>query len=72
MPRNYNEAKLIHMHTDHKQRLLEIQDEVSKVGGDVSLNQLIREAIDLLFYAHKDEIVELHRPKRLKDLIKRN
>jgi len=63
------EAKLLYMTSDHKQRLLEIKNDISDVGGDVSLNELIRNAIDVLVYAHRDEIIQHHTPRSMKSLI---
>ncbi len=67
-----NIAKLIYINDDQKQRLMEIKDEVSEANGDTSLNQLIRDAIDLLVYAYKDEIVERYSPRNIRDLVKKN
>ena len=65
----YNVAKLIYISEDQKQRLMEIKDEVSEANGDTSLNQLIRDAIDVLVYFYKDEIIERYKPRKIKDLI---
>ena len=69
MPKNYKEAKLVYLRTDQKQKLLEIQDEVSEAGGDTNLNQLIRDSIDVLVGFYKDAIVERYTPKSIKTLI---
>lgn len=66
-----NIAKLIYINDDQKQRLMEIKDEVSEANGDTSLNQLIRDAIDLLVYAYKDEIVERYSPRNIRNLVKK-
>ena len=65
----YNVAKLIYISEDQKQRLMEIKDEVSEANGDTSLNQLIRDSIDVLVYFYKDEIIERYKPRKIKDLI---
>lgn len=65
----YKVAKLIYISEDQKQRLMEIKDEVSEANGDTSLNQLIRDAIDVLVYFYKDEIIERYKPRKIKDLI---
>lgn len=70
MTKNYNEAKLIYISVEQKQRLQEIKNEVSLAGGDTSLNQLIRDSIDVLIYFYKDEIVERYTPKSIEYLMK--
>ena len=69
MPGRYNISKLIYINDDQKQRLLEIKNEVSETGGDTSLNQLIRDSIDLLVYRYKEEIVKHYTPRSIKSLI---
>jgi len=70
MHMKYDEAKLLYMTRDHKQRLLEIKEDISKAGGDASLNQLIRDAIDVLVYAHRDQIIEHYTPQSIESLVK--
>lgn len=72
MAKKFKEVKSLHMDTIQKQKLLEIQNEVTNAGGDVSLNQLIRDAIDLLIFAYRNAIVERYSPKSLENLIKKN
>lgn len=69
MSGKFEEVKLLHMTSDHKQRLLEIKEDISKAGGDASLSELIRNAIDVLVYAHRDEVIKHHTPRSLKSLI---
>lgn len=70
MVKKYNEAKILYLETLQKQKLLKIQKEVTTAGGDVSMNQLIRDAIDLLVFAYRTAIVERYTPKSLEKLIK--
>lgn len=65
MSRDNNEAKLIFISEEQKQKLLEIQNEVSEHGGDISMNQLIRDAINILIDLYKSEIVKKYEPFRL-------
>ena len=69
MPEIYNISKLIYISNDQKQRLLELKNEVTETGGDTSLNQLIRDSIDLLVYSYKEEIVKHYEPRSIKNLI---
>lgn len=69
MPGRYNISKLIYISDDQKHRLQEIKNEVSETGGDTSLNQLIRDSIDLLVYSYKEEIVKHYTPRSIKSLI---
>lgn len=64
MSRDNNEAKLIFISEEQKQKLLEIQNEVSEHGGDISMNQLIRDAINILIDLYKSEIVKKYEPFR--------
>ncbi|KAF5046720.1 hypothetical protein DSECCO2_467870 [anaerobic digester metagenome] len=64
----YTEAKLLNISKNEKEKLEEIKKEVSEVGGDVSLSQLIRDGIALL-YNYKKEIVERYKPKSIRELI---
>lgn len=66
----FDEAKLLYMTSDHKQRLLELKEDISKAGGDASLNQLIRDAIDVLVYAHRDQIIEHYTPQSIESLVR--
>lgn len=70
MARNFKEAKLLYLSTDQKQKLLKIQKEVEEAGGDTSLNQLIRDSIDVVVGFYKDEIVERYSPRTFKSLEK--
>ena len=69
MPGRYNISKLIYIDEDQKHRLQEIKNEVLETGGDISLNQLIRDSIDLLVYSYKEEIVKHYTPRSIKSLI---
>jgi len=70
--KKFKEAKCLYLDTQQKQKLLEIQKKVTNAGGDVSLNQLIRDAIDLLVNSYQKAIVARHTPKSLEYLIKKN
>ncbi|MFA0834564.1 MAG: hypothetical protein ACC609_11220 [Methanobacterium formicicum] len=65
MVKKYKETKCLYLDTQQKQKLLEIHKEVTNAGGDVSLNQLIRDAIDLLVNSYQKAIVERYTPKSL-------
>lgn len=65
----YTEAKLLNITKKEKEKLYEIKNEVSKAGGEVSLSQLLRDGIELL-YNYKKEIVERYTPKSIRELIK--
>ena len=65
MSEAYTEAKLIFISEEQKHKLLEIQNEVSELGGDISMNQLIRDAINILLDLYKNEIVKKYKPFRL-------
>ena len=69
MPERYNISKLIYISDDQKQRLQEIKNEIAEIGGGTSLNQLIRDSIDLLVYSYKEEIVKHYTPRSIKCLI---
>lgn len=69
MALRYTEAKLLHISKSEKEKLEEIKNDVSEAGGDVSLSQLLRDGIELL-YNYKNEIVERYTPKSIKDLVK--
>ena len=71
MVMRYTEAKLLNISKNEKQKLEEIQKEVSNTGGDVSSSQLIRDGIALL-YNYKKEIVERYKPKSIRELINDN
>ncbi len=62
-----NVAKLIYISDEQKHELEEIQNMVTEIGGKTSLNELIRDAIDVAIYFHKNEIVEQHRPRSIID-----
>jgi len=49
MTARYTEAKLLNITKKEKEKLDEIQNEVFIAGGDVSLSQLIRDGIELLY-----------------------
>lgn len=70
MSEKYNVAKLIYISDEQKQDLLEIKEEVAAANGDTSLNQLIRDAIDILTCFYKDEIVQYRTPNCIKNLAK--
>jgi len=70
MSRKYTEAKLLSLSKQEREKLEEIKNEVFIAGGDVSLSQLIRDGIELL-YNYKKEIVERYTPKSIKELVKR-
>ena len=65
----YTEAKLLNISKNEKEKLEEIKNEVSEAGGNVSLSQLLRDGIELL-YNYKKEIVERYTPKSIKELVK--
>ena len=65
----YTEAKLLHLSKNEKEILEEIKNEVAAAGGDVSLNQLLRDGVALI-YNYKNEIVERYTPKSIKELVK--
>ncbi|KAF5046860.1 hypothetical protein DSECCO2_466390 [anaerobic digester metagenome] len=65
----YTESKLLNMTQTERAKLEEIRNKVSESGGDVSVNQLLRDGIELL-YNYKMEIVERYTPKSIKELIK--
>lgn len=65
----YTEAKLLNITKKEKEKLYEIKNEVYKAGGEVSLSQLLRDGIELL-YNYKKEIVERYTPKTIRELIK--
>ena len=62
-----NVAKLIYISSEQKERLMEIKNMVTEIGGKTSLNELIRDAIDVAIYFHKNEIVEQHKPRSIID-----
>lgn len=62
-----NVAKLVYISREQKHELEEIKNKVTEIGGKTSLNELIREAIDVAIYFHKNEIVEQHRPRSIID-----
>lgn len=70
MTGQFKEAKLIYLNSKQKEKLQQIKKEVSSCGGDVSANQLIRDAIDILVCAYKNEIVKKYKPKSIRDLVK--
>lgn len=72
MTGQFKEAKLIYLNSKQKEKLQQIKNEVTAIGGDVSVNQLIRDAIDILVCAYKKEIVAQYKPKKIRDLIKSN
>ncbi len=69
MTGTYTEAKLLNITKKEKDKLEEIRNNVSEAGGDVSLSQLIRDGIELL-YNYKKEIIFRYSPRGIKDLIK--
>lgn len=69
MTKNFKESKLLYLRSDQKQQLLEIQEEVFEAGGDTNLNQLIRDAIDVLVVFYKDEIIQRYKPRSIRSLI---
>lgn len=69
MVMRYTEAKLLNISKNEKEKLEKIKKEVSKAGGDVSLSQLLRDGIELL-YNYKTDIVERYTPKSIRELIK--
>lgn len=69
MKSQYSEPKLIYISAEQKEKLLEIKENVAEIGGDTSLNQLIRDAIDILLDMYEDVIVKKYTPIQLKDLI---
>lgn len=71
MSRKYTEAKLLSLSKQERDKLEEIKNEVFKAGGDVSLSQLIRDGIELL-YNYKKEIVLRYTPKSIRELVKRD
>lgn len=71
MSRKYTEAKLLSLSKQERDKLEEIKNEVFNAGGDVSLSQLIRDGIELI-YNYKKEIVLRYTPKSIKELVKRD
>ena len=69
MKSQYSESKLIYISAKQKEKLLEIKENVTEIGGDTSLNQLIRDAIDILLDTYEDVILKKYTPIQLKDLI---
>lgn len=72
MKNQYTEPKLIYMSVEQKEKLLEIKENVTETGGETSMNQLIRDAIDILLDMYEDVIVKKYTPIQLKDLINLN
>lgn len=68
MTRKYTEAKLLSLSKKEREKLEEIKNKVSETGGEVSINQLLRDGIELL-YNYKEKIIERYTPKSLKNLI---
>lgn len=71
MTGKFSEAKLLYITSDQKLKLKELQKEVISKGGEVSLNQIIRDAIDILTYSYKDRIVERYIPRSIKELVRK-
>ena len=71
MKNQYSEAKLIFISNEQKQMLIEIRDDVKEIGGETSLNQIIRDAIDILLKYYKNDIVKKYTPIKLEDLVQR-
>lgn len=65
----YTESKLLNITKKERAKLEEIKNEVSKAGGEVSLNALLRDGIELI-YNYKKEIVERYKPRSIRELIK--
>lgn len=72
MKNQYTEPKLIYISSEQKEKLLEIKENVTETGGETSMNQLIRDAIDILLDMYEDVIVKKYTPIQLKDLINLN
>ncbi|AXV40395.1 hypothetical protein [Methanobacterium sp. BAmetb5] len=68
MTRKYTEAKLLSLSKKEREKLEEIKNKVSETGGEVSINQLLRDGIELL-YNYKEKIIERYTPKSLRNLI---
>lgn len=69
MTLRYTEAKLLNITKKEKEKLDKIKKEVANEGGEVSINQLLRDGIELLDN-YKKEIVERYTPKTIRELIK--
>ena len=67
MTNKNNVAKLIHISDEQKEGLMEIKNMVTETGGNTSLNELIRDAIDVAIYFHRYDIVEQHKPRSIID-----
>lgn len=61
----FKEVKLIYMTTAQNEKLLEIKNEVLKANGDVAINQLVRDAIDILIHNYRSDIVNRYKPIKL-------
>ena len=61
------QAKLIHISFEEKNELDKIKNEIVELKGDVSINQLIRDAIQILIIYYRDSIVKKYIPLRLKE-----
>ena len=66
----YTEAKLLHMSSKQKERLEEIKNEISEAGGNVSLNEIIRDSVNLVISMYRKELIEQYTPKKIKDIIR--
>ncbi len=63
-------AKLINISREQSLKLKELNDRVIETGGNTSVSQLIREAIDILINNYSDEVIRKYKPLCLNELVK--
>ena len=62
MTQRYTETKLVCLSTGQKQKIEELQQQITEAGGDASMSAIIRDSIDLAINHYHDEIREKYTP----------